>query len=146
MVHLIYTSSAVGVPNEQDLTELLEQARARNIRQNITGMLLYANGTYMQVLEGDSRDVHDIYASIKKDPRNTNVLTLVEEVIPARSFPDWSMGFRNLTVCSPEDLPGFIDVLNEQAKHKIVIKDEGISKKLLANFVQLNYEQPTKRF
>ncbi|WDE03170.1 BLUF domain-containing protein [Thalassomonas viridans] len=134
MIHLIYISSATSWPSEQDLTELLEQARARNIRQNITGMLLYGNATYMQVLKGEEKDVHEIYSAIKIDPRNNGVVTLVEEEIAERDFPGWSMGFRNLTACSPEELPGFSDIFHRGFDKEAVIKNDGVAKKLLMNF------------
>ena len=43
---------------------LLEQSRTRNQKQHITGMLLYLNGTFIQVLEGAEKDVNEIYAAI----------------------------------------------------------------------------------
>ena len=95
-IHLIYTSLAVGRPNQQDLEELLEQSRQRNKRQNITGMLLFKSGVYLQVLEGDENDVHEIFSDIEKDPRNTQVTKLLDEKIVRRDFPNWSMGFKRL--------------------------------------------------
>ncbi|WDE01308.1 BLUF domain-containing protein [Thalassomonas actiniarum] len=134
MIHLIYISSATSWPTERDLTELLEQARARNIRQNITGMLLYGNATYMQLLEGEEKDVHEIYGAIKKDPRNNSVVTLLEEGITERDFPDWSMGFRNLTACSPGELAGFSDIFQQGLDKGAVLKNNKVAKKLLLNF------------
>ncbi|WP_281560553.1 BLUF domain-containing protein [Thalassomonas sp. RHCl1] len=134
MIHLIYISSATSWPTERDLTELLEQARARNIRQNITGLLLYGNATYMQVLEGEEKDVHEIYSAIKKDPRNNSVVTLLEEEITERDFPDWSMGFKNLTTCAPEELAGFSDIFQQGLDREAVIKSDRVAKKLLLNF------------
>lgn len=123
MIHLIYISSATSWPSEEDLKELLEQSRARNLRQNITGMLLYDNATYMQVLEGTEEDVHDIYNSIVKDPRNNSNVILLEEQISERDFPNWSMGFKNLKSCSPEELPGFQDIYNGKLDKELAVKN-----------------------
>lgn len=136
MIHLIYISSATSWPSENDLKELLEQSRARNQRQNITGMLLYDNATYMQVLEGSVEDVHDIYDSILKDPRNTGNVTLVEENISQRDFPDWSMGFKNLKSCSPEELPGFQDVFNGKLDKELLVKNTSKALGLLMGFAK----------
>lgn len=134
MIHLIYISSATRFPSEQALTELLEQSRARNLKQNITGMLLYDNATYLQVLEGEADDVHEIFAAIRKDARNTGVVKLLEEAIDSRDFAGWSMGFRNLEGCKPEDLPGFVDIYNGRLDKNIAIHNESSAIRLLMNF------------
>lgn len=134
MIRLIYISSATSWPTEEDLNKLLEQARARNIEKNITGMLLYDNATYMQVLEGDLKDVHEIFEAICNDPRNTGIVKLVEEEIKERDFPDWSMGYKNLKDCSPEELPGFTDIFNGNLDKELVAKNSSKALGLLINF------------
>lgn len=52
MYHLIYTSYAIEPFDEAKLIELLKKARENNRLLDITGMLLYVNGKFMQVLEG----------------------------------------------------------------------------------------------
>lgn len=111
-IHLIYVSKATLPMGEADLLALLEQSRARNLRQGITGMLLYLSGTFLQVLEGEARDVDEIFGAIERDPRNTDVFLLERESIPERSFPDWSMGFRDLSLADPESIPGYTRFLD----------------------------------
>ena len=138
MIHLIYISSATSWPSENDLKELLEQSRARNLRQNITGMLLYDNAMYMQVLEGSEKDVHDIYDSILKDTRNNGNVTLIEEEISQRDFPNWSMGFKNLESCSPEELPGFQDVFGGKLDKELAVKNTSKALGLILGFAKNN--------
>lgn len=135
MIHLIYVCSASGEPSEQDLLNLLNQARSRNLEQNITGMLLYDSGTYMQILEGSEKDVHDIFNSIRRDPRVSRMVTLVEEKISQRNFPHWSMGFRNLQNSDPEELPGYTDIFNGKLDTEIAANNEAISVNLIMSFV-----------
>ena len=134
MIHLIYISSATSWPSQNDLKQLLKQSQARNLKQDITGMLLYDNAIYMQVLEGSMKDVHDIYDSILKDTRNNGNVKLVEEVINQRNFPMWSMGFKNLEDCLPEELPGFIDIFNGKLDKEIAVINSVQSVKLLMQF------------
>lgn len=136
LIHLIYISSATSWPSEIDLKELLKQARARNLRQNITGMLLYDNATYIQVLEGAEKDVDDIYNSILKDPRNMGNVTLIKEDISKRDFPNWSMGFKNLESCLPEELPGFQDVFNGKLDKELAVKNTSKTLGLLMGFAK----------
>lgn len=99
-------------------------------------MLLYSNATYMQVLEGAEEDVHDIYSSILKDARNTGNVTLVEESISQRSFPNWSMGFKDLKSCTPEELPGFQDVFNGNLDKEIAVKNTTKAVAVLMGFAK----------
>ena len=136
MIHLIYISSATSWPSEDALIELLEQARARNLKQNITGMLLYNNATYMQVLEGLEDDVNDIYNSILKDPRNTGNVVLRKEKISKRNFPNWSMGFKNLKSYSSETLLGFQDIFGGNLDKELAVKSTSKALGLLMSFAK----------
>ena len=93
--------------SSQDLVSLLHQSRVRNERNRITGMLLYRNGHFMQVLEGEEANVMKIFADIERDHRHKNVDVLREEYIQYRDFPDWTMGFQNIDELDPSTVPGF---------------------------------------
>lgn len=92
---LIYLSDLVK-GQESQLGAILESAVRHNSEDHITGMLLYAEGNFLQVLEGRKEDVHATYARICKDPRHHNVMELTEEEVPERQFGSWSMGYRQL--------------------------------------------------
>jgi len=135
MIHLIYISSATSWPDETDLLQLLNQARSRNLRQNITGMLLYSNATYLQVLEGEPKDVHQIFDAINRDSRNNGVVKLHEADIQQRDFPDWSMGFKNLDL-STSTVPGFVDIFNGKLDKEIARSNKYAAIDLLMNFAR----------
>ncbi len=112
LIHLIYISSATQRPTDPWLDALLLQSRARNLRQGITGMLVCHEATFVQVLEGAPRDVQQIFADIRIDPRNEGVVKLIEEPISQRDFPDWTMGFARLSRLQHAELPGFVDLFD----------------------------------
>jgi hypothetical protein len=93
MNHLIYASRAVARFDTDALTALLEQSRARNGSLDVTGLLLFAQGSFLQVLEGPDAAVDEVYASIERDERHAGVRLLCREPIGERRFPDWTMGF-----------------------------------------------------
>ena len=132
LCHLIYTSFSVGIPSEQELEELLVQSRERNLRQNVTGMLLYRCHTYMQVLEGEEEDVDDIFRSIQRDPRNTHVTKLLKENIPHRDFPNWSMGFKRIK--DDEPIEGLVNILSEDFDAEELKKSRNLAVKLILSF------------
>ena len=118
LFHLIYVSTAVEPMSDDALAELLEQSGTRNLRNRITGLLLYKNGHFMQVLEGDEAKVMKIFASIERDPRHKSVDVLRAEHIQYRDFADWSMGFRNVDKLDPATLPGFTPFLEKDLTHE----------------------------
>lgn len=100
-------------------------------------MLLYDNATYMQVLEGYEEDVRDIYNSILKDPRNNGHVTIAEEEISQRDFPNWSMGFKNLNSLSSKEFTGFQDVFNGKLDKDLAVKNTTIAISLLMGFARI---------
>lgn len=134
LIHLIYISSATRWPTEEDLRVLLEQARARNQRQNITGLLVYGNATYLQVLEGSEADVHAVFDSICKDTRNTGVVKLREAEIASRDFENWQMGFRQLDKAAMASVPGFVDFFHGQLDPILAMGSQSAAIKLLLSF------------
>lgn len=99
--------------SDDDLADLLQQSRARNERHRITGMLLYKNGHFMQVLEGEEASAMEIFGDIAKDNRHKSVDTLRAEYIQHRDFPNWTMGFTNIDKLDLATMPGFAQFLEQ---------------------------------
>ena len=108
--------------SEGDLIHLLNQSRNRNERQNVTGMLLYAGGNFIQVLEGEEKDVEEIYQSILNDDRNRGNILIEKENIKERIFPDWSMGFEHLTGEKKNTIKGYSEFLEREMKPEEIVK------------------------
>lgn len=104
---LVYVSSATVPFTPEELVDLLKQSHEKNARLGITGMLLYKDGNFMQVLEGDEAAVRGLYETIRRDPRHHDVITLLEEEVPQREFSEWSMGFVDLKKVDVRDVPGY---------------------------------------
>jgi hypothetical protein len=94
--HLIYLSQATIPFDEAQLAYLLAQARRFNAAHELTGILLYGNDQFFQVLEGEASVVHSLYARICQDPRHRNVTTYANKPIAARAFADWTMAYQGL--------------------------------------------------
>ena len=91
--HVLYRSQATPAPTEADLQALLEQARTYNAQAQITGLLLYSGGRFVQLVEGPEAVVRSLYARIQADPRHTQVVTVSDGPGPQRWFADWHMAF-----------------------------------------------------
>lgn len=107
IVQLIYVSVAEHQLDDQEIRQLLDVSVRNNATRHITGMLLYAAGRFMQVLEGEDTDVDAIMGRIERDPRHHAIVVLSREAVSAREFPHWSMGFRGLTAQDAKSWPGY---------------------------------------
>ena len=113
MFHLIYLSSATNLFSAEELKELLRVSRINNSLLDVTGMLLYRDGNFLQVLEGDEEEtVRGLYAKILRDPRHKGTIVVLAEEIPQREFSEWSMGFRELNAQDEPGIEGYSDFLN----------------------------------
>lgn len=115
MYRLIYVSSAVNLFSDEQLRQLLEISRHNNSQCGVTGLLLYADGNFIQVLEGDESTVLSTHQRIAKDSRHQGLITLMQGEIAQREFEGWSMGFKNIDSATGRDLPGYSDFLNKKA-------------------------------
>jgi hypothetical protein len=100
MYSLTFVSSAVKPFTIEELHELLELCTRNNLRDGITGMMLYKDGNFMQVFEGEQAVVTATYERMVKDTRHSGMITLQEGHLGARQFPGWSMGFKNLNLAT----------------------------------------------
>lgn len=137
-MHLIYVSAACKPMSSEGLSSLLGEARDRNQRLGVTGMLLYHNRNFMQVLEGDGDAVLPMYEKIRLDLRHTLVTTVLQGRLDTRDFPDWSMGFREPGLHEMESLPGHSRILEKGFEPTEFLHDPSIAHRMLLTFRDWN--------
>lgn len=109
MIQITYLSSATRAMSQGDLEDILRTARDNNARLGITGMLLYGNKTFIQILEGEESVVEELVKTIKRDPRHTNFQILKKKPIEQHEYADWSMGFKRVSGEDFEAVKGLKD-------------------------------------
>ncbi len=112
MLQIVYASAAAVSFAQTDLVNLLKVARERNAAAGISGMLLYHNKSFLQVLEGPQEQVDALFTKIEKDPRHKNCLVLLRGEIQEKESENWSMGFVDTSKVAAQ-FPGFIDYVNQ---------------------------------
>lgn len=108
---LTYSSTATRDMSLADLTALLEKSRCWNAQRGITGMLIYHQRKFMQLLEGDKKAIFSLYGAICVDPRNRDNYPLWDGPIAQRSFSKWSMAFVAPDESALKDRLGYSDFL-----------------------------------
>ena len=85
-----------------ELDNVLTAARRNNAMLGITGLLLYIDGGFLQILEGDERPLRELYTRVATDSRHINPHLMLDREVPVRAFPEWSMGFERPSMDDPE--------------------------------------------
>ena len=104
---IIYSSDASIPMQSDDLEDLLEHARERNAQRGITGALVYVDGIFLQILEGDAATLKALMARISSDLRHEAVTVLQEGDVPSRRFSDWTMAYISAT---PEQVADWLSL------------------------------------
>ena len=102
MRQLLYVSNTVDELGLSDLDKVLTASRRNNAMMGITGLLLFIDGGFLQILEGEERAVRELYTRIAGDPRHRNTRLMLDREVPGRAFPEWSMGFERPCMDDPE--------------------------------------------
>lgn len=132
LVTFIYFSHAVQSFGDKLLMELLRESQNNNRRVNVTGMLLYHDGNFLQALEGRKPDVEEVFRRIAKDSRHAGIISSTMMPLPARQFADWSMGFLPGQSLGDSDRQMLNDYLNRRQEMSEV--DNSMARRVLASF------------
>jgi hypothetical protein len=133
LVHCVYCSAAAKTPvSSAELESLLEECRLKNSNVDVTGILLYQNGSFFQVLEGEHGTVEALFQKIGLDKRHHQTKKIIFEDIPTRSFAAWTMGYPKITTQELASIPGLSDFFHRGTSY--VELGEGRAKSLLAAF------------
>lgn len=112
LVSLIYASTATHKLSRQEIMDILDKSREKNKQLDITGMLLYKDGNFLQVLEGEENVVTKLYETIEADLRHIGTHLMLKRPIDERTFGDWQMGFVDLDDVDPSQLEGYSNFLD----------------------------------
>jgi hypothetical protein len=98
---IVYSSQATVPMRLDDLEAILVDARAGNEARHVTGALIYVDGVFLQILEGEEATVRALMRSIAADSRHSAVTVFQEGEVAERSFADWRMAYLQ---ASPDQL------------------------------------------
>jgi hypothetical protein len=85
-----------------ELDKVLTSSRRNNAMLGITGLLLYIDGGFLQMLEGEERAVRELYTRLSQDRRHWDMRLMLDREVRERAFVGWSMGFERPAMDDPE--------------------------------------------
>lgn len=104
---LTYLSHEAHPLSEMELEVLLRQATRDNERLGITGVLLYAEGAFVQRLEGPRDAVMGLFARIRRDERHEVLMVTDVRETPARTFDGWGMALIDVRTLDAEQAEAY---------------------------------------
>lgn len=93
---IVYVSSGTREYSFEEVEKIDDAGRSNNAQSDLTGVLLYYDGNFMQLLEGPAGSVVDTYKRIVSDTRHTGILQLQDSMVEERSVPDYHMDFSSI--------------------------------------------------
>jgi len=86
-----YISHGTRAETPDSLLSLVQDASAFNKLNNITGVLVYANGKFGQLIEGEPAGIEITVERIRQSRRHKSLLVIGEGATRQRLFPQWSL-------------------------------------------------------
>ena len=132
LVRLLYASRPATPLSTSVLDSILEQSRANNSPQGITGILCFSDDLFIQVLEGGRDEVCETYNKIVRDDRHRDVRILTYDEISERRFGGWTMGQVNIAKVNPSLLLKYsekavLNPFNSSGRASMALLDELIA-------------------
>ncbi len=91
MLSVTYVSVADPSISDEEIASILVSARRNNVRDELTGALVYNGHNFLQLLEGPDEKVEACLAVIREDPRHSGMIEVRRRTIEARDFGEWAM-------------------------------------------------------
>lgn len=90
---ICYVSTASPHIEEEDVDRILNYTENWNIDHDITGILLFSEGNFFQVIEGESSIINELFTNISKDIRHHSLIKIFNREIKNISFTGYEASF-----------------------------------------------------
>jgi hypothetical protein len=88
----VYCSRAAEGVDDAEVDRIVEAAQRRNLAGGITGVLVFGDGVFFQLIEGPAAQIQKLTATLHCDPRHYDVVSLDwSEERRERLYPNWEM-------------------------------------------------------
>jgi hypothetical protein len=133
MYYILYLSTGTNWFSEDDLTGLLSVSVKNNTNNKVTGILLYHQGNFIQLLEGGEQSIRNTFNRISADNRHKDITIIANGQLQQRNFPEWAMGFKSINAESLKQLKGYFQPAIQSFENN---QDNNFSLSLLNAFLR----------
>lgn len=131
---IVYVSTAVPKLSDTQLDRFVTEWQNANAERGITGMVVYGDGSIMQVIEGQPDAVGALFDKIRNDPRHRGVIKMIDILAEERDFGAWTMACKSAPTLKP--IGAMMDLDKHRAELYERFKSLGTVGEPLANMVE----------
>lgn len=91
---IAYVSHAVPATGLREVYDIVRVANNRNAEFGLTGVLIFLDGYFLQVIEGLPSPLHQRFEIIAADSRHTELSIRLAVQVPSLAFPESWMAVR----------------------------------------------------
>ena len=118
-----YVSTANKDLLEQGVSEIMQETNNYNNGQEITGILLYNERSFFQLIEGEKFIIQNLYEKILKDSRHHDIIKFLEKPVHRPAFDGYLTDFiTDTNKFDPEQLKDYlhyIEVLDPESRKSL---------------------------
>ena len=140
MIQVSYISSTSRPMSHEALLSLLNECRRNNEKLGVTGLLMYANSTFLQVVEGEDDVVDNLVERICADERHEEIQMLRRTEIDERRYGQWSMGYNEVSEQDLEETEGLRNFSAEDFDFSLLVDNESVVDTLLERYRQSQWD------
>ena len=124
MRHAIsYVSTASSHLEDSEIEKILHRSEKYNNKEDLTGLLLYSEGNFFQILEGEKEKTQSLFNKIQKDNRHKNIIKLFERPIDKDAFDGYKSDFisadARYDISRLRNYQHYIDILDKPTKKAV---------------------------
>ncbi|MFC6859078.1 BLUF domain-containing protein [Zunongwangia atlantica] len=90
---ICYVSSENDRMEENHIEILFSQTQRNNMANDISGILLYSQGNFFQVIEGNAITIKELFKKIENDDRHRNLFRVFNREIKQDQYDDYCCDF-----------------------------------------------------
>ena len=118
---ICYISTAKYSIQTHELDHVYKITLKNNFKKNISGILIFNNGHFFQILEGEETVLKELFKKIKSDERHHNIIILLDKKNNHRIFEDYRYGFSVITNKKDIiDLKKYLKILKDTPEFKTI--------------------------
>ena len=118
-----YVSTAHIDLQEQGVKDIMLTANEYNKGKEITGILLYNERNFFQLIEGEKEIIHNLYEKIKKDSRHQDIIKFLEKPVYRNAYDGYLTDFitdsNKFDQSQLKDYLHYIEVLDPESQKSI---------------------------
>lgn len=106
---ICYVSSAASNLTKRQIDDLLRFTEEKNNRNNLSGIFLFSEGNFFQILEGEKEHVQALFKKIESDPRHTDLIIIFQKELAEAKFNRYKSSFVSAdTRFSSQDMESYL--------------------------------------